>query len=147
MVSSEILVDEQDVDLLHAHAWCLQRGGKTRYAASNFAGKKIYLHRLIFERMSGVPLGRKEVDHCNRNGLDNRRENLRVATRSEQLRNTSLNIRNKSGFRGVCAVGKRWRAYVHTDYRRVHLGYFDTAEEAAEAHRVAAQRLSPEFAN
>lgn len=49
---------------------------------------------------------------------------------------------NRSGFKGVCRVpkGDRWRAYISLQGKRVHLGYFDTAEEAAEARAEAEER-------
>jgi hypothetical protein len=74
-----------------------------------------------------------EVDHINRNRLDNRRANLRVVERSAN----SMNVpgRGASSFVGVSwfRPAKLWRAYMQVDGRRVELGYFKEEREAAKA--------------
>ena len=81
-----------------------------------------------------------QIDHKNRDGLDNRRSsNLRFATHSEnQLNRRPLFANNTTGYAGVYyhkATG-RWRAHKDFNKRTFWLGYFDTAEEAAEAVKV-----------
>jgi hypothetical protein len=91
-----------------------------------------------------------EIDHVNGDGLDNRRENLRVATHAQNASNRGVRVNNTSGFKGVHANhsgrGKQWFAYITTNYKRQHLGMFGTAEEAARAYDAAAVRLHGEFA-
>lgn len=86
-----------------------------------------------------VPAG-LEIDHVNRDGKDNRIENLRVTTNSGNKHNRSLMRSNKtSGVTGVC-FGKsqgKWLAYIMVDNKNKHLGSFNTKEEAIAARREA----------
>ncbi len=89
------------------------------------------------------------VDHRNRDGLDNRSENIRIATRSENHAN-SKKYKNKgaSKFKGVGwdKVNRKWRAKIMIDYCTIHLGRFDSEIEAALAYNKAAIKLFGEFA-
>lgn len=98
-----------------------------------------YLHRRIAQPPPGFV-----VDHKNGNGLDNRRENLRIAT-------TYQNSSNKErwgavGVRGVIQVGRRYRARITTLTGRKSLGYYGTKEEAGAAYDTAAREIFGEFA-
>jgi len=91
--------------------------------------------------------GAKEIDHKNGNGLDNRRENLRSVSRAENQQNRrGLNANNTSGFIGVSPEGNRWRATIRVSGHQRHLGYFDTAEEAAQARDFATREAFGDFA-
>ena len=81
----------------------------TQYAVTKVRGKPIRLHRLILGLEEGDKIW---VDHRNRNGLDNRRENLRLVTPSQNAQNTGVTSRTTSGVRGVTyeRPRKRWRA-------------------------------------
>ena len=86
-----------------------------------------------------------DVDHINRNRIDNRIANLRLATRSENLHNSPVRLRNKSGVKGVSLRplkrGKRpakmWVASIMVNGVRRYLGCYATIDEAAEARRKA----------
>lgn len=90
----------------------------------------------------------EEIDHKNRNPLDNRRENLRYCTHSQNLANKSMQVNSKTGYRGVDfhkARGK-FRARIVVKDRSIHLGRFNTPEEAALAYNIAAKEIYGEFA-
>src|SRR3954471_10677466 len=89
------LVSKGDFARINKHKWCISAG----YAVRNSTGKPrrlLLMHREIL----GAPVG-AQVDHKNRNKLDNRRCNLRIATSSENIVNSSLRKDNTTGYRGV----------------------------------------------
>lgn len=107
----------------------------------------LYASRLAWFYVHGT-LPKEEIDHINGNSTDDRFSNLREATRSQQLQNTKLNVRNTSGFRGVSWVEKRakFSAEIAANGMRRRLGYFDAPEEAAAAYAAAAAELHGEYA-
>ena len=74
------------------------------------------------------------LDHHDQDKTNNRMSNLRPVTNKQNLENTKVSSNNKSGFKGVCAKGSKWLAYITHCYKRIHLGYFDTPEEASAAY-------------
>lgn len=105
----------------------------------------MYLHRLIMGEPEGL-----EVDHRNGDGLDNRRQNLRVATHAQNLANQRLSAANTSGFKGVSfdrtRPNKPWAAYIKHGGRKLFLGRHETREAAAAAYDAKARELFGEFA-
>lgn len=128
------LIDAADEHLVDGHRWHLHTNG---YASTRVRidgrGARIYMHRLILNPAAGV-----EVDHVNRDKLDNRRDNLRAAPRRLNAVNQGLLPTNTSGYRGVSRSGNRWRAYIVIGGRQHHLGHYPAAEQAAGAYDVAA---------
>lgn len=108
-----------------------------------------YLHRVIMSRILGRSLVKGEdVDHIDGNSLNNRRANLRVATRSQNMANSELQPNNTSGFKGVYwnDVTRRWTAHIMVNRQRHFLGYYDLPEDAAIAYNHAAKAEFGEFA-
>lgn len=106
------------------------------------------LHRLILSRMLGRELTcKEEVDHRDCNPLNNRRSNLRLATKSQNMMNRGRFSSNTSGFKGVTkrATGK-WRARIQVNGLREHIGDFDTPEEAYAAYCEAAKEKHGKYA-
>lgn len=118
------------------YKWTLHPGG---YAV--IGGRSCLMHQLI--------MGRRGVDHINRNRLDNRRSNLRLATPSENLSNKPAQKNNKLGIKGVSYHAKagKFVAQIAKDGQHFHLGLFPTPEEAAQAYNQAALKYHGEFAN
>lgn len=139
------LISPEDYDFLSGSTWHVSNSG---YACREITdGSKQMMHRVVAERSHGeIPEG-MQVDHINKDRLDNRRENLRFATNSQNQANGTSRV-TKSGFRGVRASesGMRWKAVITLNQEAQHLGYFDTPEEAALAYNDKAQELFGEFA-
>jgi hypothetical protein len=92
-----------------------------------------------------------EIDHRNRDPSDNRIDNLRLATRSQQRANSRGHSGTLSRYKGVTRVrsgkqGLKWRAQICKDGKWSYLGWFDAEEDAATAYSVAAKRMFGEFA-
>ena len=93
-------------------------------------------------------LGCKGYDHADRNALNNRKSNLRFATKSENARNQSVSKRNTSGVIGVgyYKPGDKWRAYIEYNNQFISLGYYVDKEDAIKARLEAEQKYFGEFA-
>jgi hypothetical protein len=110
-------------------------------------GSRLYVHRIAF----AMTFGRwpeNEVDHQNGDRIDNRISNLREATHSENLKNTSFQINNKSGRKGVHwdAERRRWLAQIMVGGKHMHLGRFRDLDAASEAYESAAKLHFGDFA-
>lgn len=147
------IIDEIDADLGNFN-WSVVKASKRDpiYAIRRptISGKRINvkMHRVILERIIGRPLENGEyVDHINGNGLDNRRENLRIATNSQNQANRGLNRNNTTGYKGVVKKKNRYAAQINVHGVTRHIGYFKTAEDAYAAYCEKAKALFGEFAN
>ena len=110
---------------------------------------KYVVHRLVASAFINNPLNKDCVDHTNNNKLDNRFENLRWATSTENNRNTTIRKTNTTGVKGVNYIEKTntWRARICIDGISIHIGTYDTLEEAKQA-RIDKVRLAfGDFAN
>ena len=111
--------------------------------------KKLYkAHRLIWMFHNGDIETGLDVDHINRIKSDNRIENLRLATVSQNQSNVTKYKNNTSGYKGVSwdKRRKKWRAQINHNNKKIHIGYFDTPELAHAAYIAAAAKLQGEFA-
>lgn len=121
--------------------------GQNGYRYIGVDGRVYLAHRLAWLYVHGEwPPG--ELDHLDVIPLNNRIANLRPATRSENNRNCGMSSNNTTGFKGVIVHKEsgRFRAQIWKDRRRIHLGYFDVAEDAAAAYDAAARELHGNFA-
>jgi len=142
-----VLVDACDLErVLAAGPWHVKPDRKTVYvqrkALVDGKRKTQKLHRFLFNA------GDLEIDHANGNGLDNRRENLRVATNGQNVCNQGIRRSNTAGFKGVSWYKRagKWRASIGLAGKKRHLGLYDTAEAAHAAYCRAALELHGTFA-
>lgn len=139
------LVAIVDADVHHwarHFVWQLSANG---YVYSS-AARGMTLHRIVMGDLEGM-----DVDHANRDKLDNRRQNLRVATRSQNMANTNGHLQRFSKYKGVTRVtkagsAKPWTASLFVNYKRLYLGVFETEEQAAIAYDIAATEHKGQFA-
>ena len=133
------LIDSKDFPIISSYKWCFDG----RYATTHIKGKKNYLHRLLLN----VPKGMFS-DHINGNKLDNRRCNLRLCTPSQNSMNIPLTAKNTSGYKGVYFEKERnkWRAQIKFKDKRVRIGRYLTALEAAKTYNQYAKKYFGEFA-
>jgi hypothetical protein len=142
------LVDWADADLTQ-YKWCV-RGQGILYAHRKGENRTLIdMHRVILERMLNRPLGIQEfADHISGDTLDNRRSNLRLATRAENNQNAKRRKDNKTGYKGVSFrpdLGT-WRARINVDNHSIFLGQFKTPEAAYAAYCDAAKKYHGAFA-
>lgn len=139
-----ILFDEVDADLLE-HKWSITNNKGCLYAVRMVGRRKVYLHRVIGERVFG-PLASTRIDHENGNGLDCHRSNLRLATHRQNMANSKPRA-GSSRFKGVSLTRNgSWVACIHVDGVKTHIGTFPSEEEAAVAYNAHAKAAWGEFA-
>jgi hypothetical protein len=142
------IVDDEDYDNVISRKWFAWKHPNPphSYYAHSYEPPRhvVKLHRMIL----GITDRKVCVDHKNGNSLDNRKCNLRIATHGQNTKNAKLNKRSTSGHKGVTwhKPGNKWRAQIQNNGKKMHLGYFNTKEEAAKAYNIAALELFGEFA-
>jgi hypothetical protein len=129
-----ILIDTCDLYLLAGTTYYIDAAGYP------YSSSKGYLHRNIL-------VGAKQVDHANRNKLDNRRLNLRESTQSQNMMNASLRSDNTSGYRGVRKMRDKWQAVINLKAGQHCIGTYKSKEQAALMYDTAAKKHFGEFAN
>lgn len=142
---NSFIFDHADYDLIKTYTWSINsHRGQVRTC---FKGKSITLHRLIMNASQN-----QQVDHINRNKLDNRRYNLRFATHQQNQCNKGLMSNNSTGYKGTCYDKRSNRIMAYINYKKVrtYLGYFPPTEngliEAAKAYNQKAIELFGEYA-
>jgi HNH endonuclease len=140
----------------HLNAWNAKYAGTIAgtiskyigYITINIDGEFYYAHRLAwFYVYSEWPKG--QIDHIDRDRTHNWIANLRQATQQQQSANCCVKKSNKSGGHKGASLnrnGDRWRARIMVDGREIHLGTFDSPEEAHAVYIDAARKAFGEFA-
>ena len=139
---AETIFDRDDYAKVKDLKWCLSEGKTSKYV--RHVKKGIQLHRLIF---GDVPNG-FEIDHANRDTLDNRKANLRLATRSLNSANSKRQVNNKSGFKGVFWSKQKGKyiAMIQANKQLYYLGCSDDPVRLAIKYNEAAIKHFGEFA-
>lgn len=143
------LVSDDDYEEVSKKSWCVVTpypGYRYAYSSMKKGGKKtlIAMHRFIMQPSNG-----NVVDHINGDGLDNRRENLRVCSLAQNSWNQKKMADKKHGVsKGVTlerSQTKPWRARIQINGKRYSLGIYATEEEAARVYEEASRKYHKEF--
>ena len=142
------LVDDNDYESVSRFKWYVSRGyARMSVSFGTLDGKQqqvgMFLHRLIMR-----PPHHLDIDHINHDGLDCRRENMRVCTASQNQHN-QVRRKGTSKFKGVSQNKGRskWRAQIKLNGKQIYLGYFHNEAEAGMAYDAKAKELFGDFAN
>lgn len=149
--NKKAIIDDEDFKLISAYKWCAttnrRRIQDTYYAVRGFRIKgkniQIRMHRLILNAPKD-----KEVDHINHNGLDNRKNNLRLCEKIQNQFNLRKRKNTSSKFKGVHfdKVNNSWNARLRYKKRDIWLGRFKKESDAGKAYLIKAIELFGEFA-
>lgn len=145
------IVDDCDEAWIREYTWHLTSPGYVATGASDALRTRygntvglVFMHRLV----ANAPID-LDVDHINMDRLDNRRSNLRAATRSQNMANAKSRRGSRCVYKGVTrssASSERWRASITIDGNKIDLGSFATQEKAAVAYNRAAIEAFGNFA-
>jgi hypothetical protein len=143
----EVKIDRKNYKKIKQYRWRIHKGGycgALLYAVADIDKKFVRLHRFLMD----VPKN-MQVDHKNHDTVDNREENLRICTVSENMHNSKKPKNNTSGFKGVSwhKVHKKWHAQIYVKNKNIYLGRFTDKIEAAKAYNDAAIKYHGEFAS
>lgn len=132
-IALQTLIDTEDLQKVMSfpNSWYAQQPDTNHYVCGNRQGSLVKLHRYIMSAPKGLM-----VDHINGNTLDNRKNNLRIVTSSENQQNRRGAQRNsKSGVRGVCWHKQRgkWTTRIRINGQRIYLGLYDSLSDAEKA--------------
>lgn len=142
-----VLIDDEDYNRIKDYKWHISKDNyiDARIKKEDGRFSTIGLHRVIMYAPKGM-----SVDHINHNRLDNRKENLRICSHSENLKNYSKPKDGKtSQYKGVCwdKNNNRFKAALSFNCKTVYIGLFKDEVSAALAYNKKAKELFGEFAN
>lgn len=140
---SQCLFDKEDFDKIKDLTWCNDTYGYAMARKNNGESViRLKMHRLIMDAQDGF-----DVDHINHNTLDNRKENLRICTRSQNNMNQHIRSDNTSGVIGVSLdKNLKWRADISINKKRTYLGRFTNKDDAIKTRLNAEAKYYGEFA-
>jgi hypothetical protein len=135
----EFLISTVDLDMVLERSWCINDKGYVISTSPTHA----YLHNYIL----GTDTSKYYGDHINHDRLDNRRENLRIVTPSQNRMNSGVRKDTPFGVVGVFKSGDRYGARISKNHKTIFLGYFDTVEEATKCRLAAEKEYFGEYNN
>jgi hypothetical protein len=129
-----------------AEAGCLDKA--SGYMNVRFRGERYQVHRVAWKIFYGTLPANVDIDHRDLNKSNNKIENLRRASRSNNCMNTAIRSNSTSGYKGVSlrADMNKWRARITVGGKRRCIGYFETREQAHDAYSRAMIEAHGEFA-
>lgn len=139
------LVDDEDFDFLNQFNWFARKSGNTYYACRGIWNGEnmtpIRMHRVIMKNAPENML----IDHIDGNGLNNQKENLRIATVSQNAQNSRVRKDSVSGCTGVSwqEATSRWHVSIQVDGKRLFLGYYTELKDAIQARKKAEGQYHP----
>lgn len=138
------IVSKKDYERVIKYKWHFNKNGYAVRNVKRGSGEETYMHRIIMEEHLTEGL---LVDHKNGNGLDNRRENLRVCTKTQNQQNQKPRHTSVSKYKGVGYYkrDKKWRARIISNKKDIELGKFEDEKEAALAYDKAAEKYHGEY--
>lgn len=145
------IVDDSDYENINQYKWKVKRSKNTLYACRTIiVDSKIcteFMHRKILS-LQFTDIDNIFVDHKDRNGLNNTRDNLRIATKSQNNMNKGLQENNSSGYKGVSyhLRTNKWQAYIKVNNKNICLGYYENIEDAISIRLTAEFEYFGEFA-
>ncbi len=137
----EALVDQDSFEYLNQWNWYFSDGYAKRCDWKNGKHHIVRMHHFVLPLVKGYM-----IDHINGNGLDNRKENLRLVTKSQNMMNRGVQRNTSSGYKGVSKHQGKWRAYIVKDRKQIHLGVFEDIQDAARAYNMGAMEHHGEYA-
>lgn len=146
------IVSDEDAEIESYGNWVAHKSGNHFYACyrgSTANRPRTWMHALVLERILNRSLKKGEIpDHINGDKLDNRRENIRLASRSQNEANKPPRGNCSSRFKGVCWDREKglWRCMITINKRRIHIGYYKEEEDAAKAYNSKAKDIFGPFA-
>jgi len=137
------IVDDDDFGELSKNKWCYLNGYAVRGISIKNKSHTVFMHRQINKTPEGM-----STDHVDGNKLNNKKENLRTCTESENKRNAKTPKTNKSGYKGVSfsSSHKKWYAIIKNNGKSLWIGGYDNKTDAAIAYDKKAIELYGEFA-
>jgi isochorismate hydrolase len=133
------IIDDEDFEKISKKKWHAQRIGALYYACSRFTEHGRHTHIKMHHFLFGKPQKDMFCDHINGNGLDNRRENIRITTnRGNQLnRHTVLSDQYSSRYPGVSwhKKSKKWQSQIQIEGVKFYIGCFATEKDAFDAYK------------
>ncbi|MBT3982931.1 MAG: hypothetical protein HOE90_16350 [Bacteriovoracaceae bacterium] len=144
----DAIVDKEDLQNLLQYNWTIStmniQGNTYKVAFTSMDGKSVYMHRFLLK-----PEGKQVVAHKDRDGLNNRKKNLFLASRKQTHQRQRLSKGGSSKYKGVSfhKKSKRWQAYITVNGKKLYLGYYKSQDDAAIAYNNAAQEHFGEFVN
>ena len=142
----KVLIDEEDYEKVNILRWHVSNieGHRIYFAHTNNGSHKFILHRYILNLKHGDG---KTVDHISGNTLDNRKCNLRICSKAENVRNQKIRKDNKTGYKGVYYRKERgtYQAEIRVNNKGIYLGCYGSPQEAHAAYCEASKKYHGEF--